>query len=228
MKSDGRKPKAEGNPKGEIRKVLVCFAVKEEARAFQKLAGKRQNPKVILVGMGKRNAERAIRAALAKDRPQLVLTCGFAGGLNPELATGTVVFAGDPETGLEQALLAAGAKPARFHCAEAVAATAERKRALWEFTGADAVEMESQVICAVCREQKIPSATVRVILDTADENLPLDFNQLMTADQKMSYGKLAVALAKSPGKVGALLRLQKQTRAAAGNLAEVLARVTAA
>jgi nucleoside phosphorylase len=165
---------------------------------------------------------------LAKDRPQLVLTCGFAGGLNPELATGTVVFAGDPETGLEPALLAAGAKRARFHCAEAVAATAKQKRALWEATGADAVEMESEVIRAVCGEQRIPSATVRVILDMADENLLLDFNQLMTADQKMSYGKLAVALAKSPGKVGALLRLQKQARAAAGNLAEVLARVTAA
>lgn len=228
MKSEGRKPKDEGNPKGEIRRVLVCFAVKEEARAFQKLAGKRENLKVILVGMGKRNAQQALRAALAKERPQLVLSCGFAGGLRPELATGSVLFAADPQTGLEPALLVAGAKPARFHCAEAVAATAERKRALWESTGADAVEMESQVICAICREQKIPSATVRVILDTADENLPLDFNQLMTADQKMSYGKLAVALAKSPGKVGALLRLQKQTRTAAGNLAEVLARVTAA
>jgi adenosylhomocysteine nucleosidase len=228
VKSEGRKPKDEGNPKGEIRRVLVCFAVKEEARAFQKLAGKRENLKVILVGMGKRNAQQALRAALAKERPQLVLSCGFAGGLRPELATGSVLFAADPQTGLEPALLVAGAKPARFHCAEAVAATAERKRALWESTGADAVEMESQVICAICREQKIPSATVRVILDTADENLPLDFNQLMTADQKMSYGKLAVALAKSPGKVGALLRLQKQTRTAAGNLAEVLARVTAA
>jgi adenosylhomocysteine nucleosidase len=228
VKSEGRNPRPEGNLKAEIRKVLVCFAVKEEARPFQKLAGGRGNLKVILVGMGKRNAERAIRAALVKERPQLVLTCGFAGGLRPELAMGTVVFAADPETGLEPALLAVGAKPARFDCAERVAATAEQKRALWESTGADAVEMESEIIRAICREQKIPSATVRVILDTAHEDLPLDFNQLMTADQKMSYGKLVLALAKSPRKVGALLRLQKQARAAARNLAEVLSRVKAA
>jgi adenosylhomocysteine nucleosidase len=216
------------NPESEIRRVLVCFALREEARAFQKLAGERGNLEVILVGIGKRNAERALRAALAKERPELVLTCGYAGGLRPELMTGTVVFAADPETGLERALLTAGAEPASFHCADRVASTAEEKRALWEATGADAVEMESEIIRAVCQEQNIPSATVRVIQDTAEEDLPLDFNQLMTSEQKVSYGKLALALAKSPGTVGALLRLQKQSQAAAGRLAEVLARITAA
>jgi nucleoside phosphorylase len=228
VKSEGRNPRPEGNPKAEIRKVFVCFALKEEARPFQRRAGGRDDIKIILVGMGKRNAARAIRAALAQERPQLVLTCGSAGGLRPELTIGTVVFEADAETGLEAALLAAGAQRARFRCSDRVAATAAEKRALRQSTGADAVEMESAVIRAVCREQNIPSATVRVILDTAQEDLPLDFNLLLTAEQKMSYRKLTLALVKSPGKVAALLRLQKHSQAAARRLAEVLASITAA
>ena len=238
MKSEGRSPtrcdgatarqESEGSPKGEDRKVLVCFAVKEEAGAFQRLVAERGDIQVTLVGMGKRNAERGIRVALSEERPGLVLTCGFAGGLRPDLAMGVLVFDADPETGLEPALLAAGAKSARFHCADRVAATAAEKRALRQSTEADAVEMESGVIRAVCREQKIPSATVRVILDTAEEDLPLDFNQLMTPDQKMEFGKLALTLARSPGKVGALLRLRRQSQAAAERLAQVLVRIAAA
>ena len=203
--------------------MLVCFAVKEEAGAFQQLVEGRHNLKVILVGLGKRNAERAIRAALAAEQPELVLTCGFAGGLRPEWAMGTVVFDADTETGLEAALLAAGAKRARFHCAERLAATAQAKRALRECTGADAVEMESQSIGAVCRERKIPCATVRVILDSAQEDLPLDFSRAMTPGQQISYGKLALALMKSPRKVSGLLQLQRHAKAAAEKLGQVLA-----
>jgi adenosylhomocysteine nucleosidase len=200
--------------------------VKEEAGAFQRLVKGRREIRVILTGMGKRNAERSIRAALAEERPDLVLSSGFAGGLRPDWGMGMVVFAADTDTGLEPALLAAGAKPGRFHCADRVAATAAEKRALCEKGGADAVEMESESVCAVCREHGVPCATVRVILDAADEDLPLDFNRLLTAEQRMSYGKLAVTLAASPGKVRALLGLRRQTRAAADRLAEVLGSIT--
>jgi adenosylhomocysteine nucleosidase len=202
--------------------ILVCFAVKEEAERFKELAGARPDLEMLLTGIGPGNAEKAIRRALSAQQPRYVLSCGFAGGLRPDLAAGTVVFAADRETELEPALLKAGAIQARFHCLRRVAATASEKQALRQSTGADAVEMESQIICDVCREHKIPSAVVRVILDTASEDLPLDFNLLMTPNQEMSYARLALALLKSPGKVGTLLSLQKESAAAAEKLAEAL------
>ncbi len=157
----------------------------------------------------------------------MILSCGFAGGLDPRLAAGTVLYAEDGLTGLETALLAVGARSARFHCVDRVATTAVEKRALRERTGADAVEMESEAIAAICRAQGIPFATVRVILDAANDDLPLDFNKLMTSRQEMSYGKLAGTLVRSPGKIKHLLKFQKETQAAAETLARVLLKITA-
>jgi adenosylhomocysteine nucleosidase len=201
--------------------TLVCFAVKEEATPFKEAIGSNPDIQILLTGMGQRNADKSIRTALSAQKPTLVLTCGFAGALKPEFSLGTVLFSCD-EARLQLRLLAAGALPARFHCANRVASTAAEKRQLWETTHADAVEMESQVICNICREQQIPCATIRVVLDIVSEDLPLDFNFLMTADQQMDYRKLAFSLAKSPSKIAALLRLQKQSKKAAEQLGEVL------
>jgi uridine phosphorylase len=175
--------------------------------------------------MGRHNAETALRSALAAEKPDLVLTCGFAGGLRSDLPSGTVLFSADNATGLPAPLTAAGAIPAKFHCAASVATTTHEKMALRQTTLADAVEMESGVIAALCQERGIPCATVRVVLDAADDDLPLDFNQLMNERMEMDFVKLAWALAKSPGTIPSLLHLRAQTRAAAGQLGGVLTRL---
>lgn len=209
--------------------TLVCFALKEEAAPFHRVAAAHPGVITLIVGIGRENAAKAIRKFLALHTPQLVLTCGFAGGLNPDLKIGDVVF----ECGMRNAecgiggerLLAAGAKSAKFFCADRIATTVAEKQALRAETGADVVEMESAAIHAVCAEKNIPCVTVRVISDTADEALPLDFNALAKPDKSLDFGKLAWAIAKSPGKIGTLIGLQRKTRLAALRLAEVLDKV---
>ena len=255
--SEARRQKSEA-------RTLICFALKEEAAPFRKMAtgtvAAAQAVSVFITGVGRKNAEKSVRNFLADHSggasvpasrlvsslapPELVLTCGFAGGLNPDLKLGEVVFetANAPLApslsplggervsartgeGLFSKLLAAGAKPAKFFCTDRIATTTAEKEKLRAETGADAVEMESDAIHAVCRERGIPCATVRVISDTASEDLPLDFNQLYKADMSPDYGKLVWTIVKSPRKIGALLRLQKRCRFAAEQLAGVLAKV---
>ena len=227
--------------------TLICFALKEEAALFRKIAADKPDVAIIVTGVGRKNAEKSLREFLATNSPELVLTCGFAGGLNPDLKLGDVIFEIESfssrsrgnetqikknlETShvvsynLDEKLLAAGAKPAKFYCADRIATTVAEKKKLRADTGADAVEMESWAIYAVCRERGIPYATVRVISDTANEDLPLDFNQLAKSDMHLHYGKLALALLISPGKIGALLKLQKKTRLAAERLADTLSKL---
>ena len=214
--------------------TLVCFPLKEEAAPFRPLAAARPGVRIILTGIGQVNSRRQVTEAIARERPDLVLTCGFAGGLDPALALGTVLFHVEPATpvaGVSNALApllrAAGAQPARFHCSPRIAVTVTEKQALRAQTHADAVEMESAAIHELCRERGLACATVRVISDTAGENMPLDFNQLSKADLSLDYVKLAWAVARSPGKISALLRLQRHCRFAAQRLAEVLDRVLA-
>ncbi|HLX94174.1 MAG TPA: hypothetical protein VKU37_00360 [Verrucomicrobiae bacterium] len=223
--------------------MLICFALKEEAAPFRKIAVGKAGLSVLITGIGRRNAEKSVRDFLAASSPELVLTCGFAGGLNSDLKLGEVVFematplapslsplcgervSARTGEGLIEKLSSAGAKPVKFFCAERIATTVAEKKKLRDETGADAVEMESAAIHAVCREHGIPCATVRVISDTANEDLPLDFNALAKPDQSLDYGKLFLAIVKSPGKITALMQLQRKTGFAAEKLAEVLARI---
>ena len=206
--------------------TLVCFALKREAAPFRKIAAGKSGIAILLTGIGRQNAEKSLREFLATNSPKLVLTCGFAGGLNPDFKLGEVVFElSTLNSQLSTRLLAAGARPVKFFCANRIATTVAEKKKLRTETGADAVEMESAAIHAVCRERGIPCATVRVISDTADEDLPLDFNALAKPDKNLDYGKLFLTIARSPGKIGALMELQRKTKFAAEQLAEVLAKI---
>src|SRR5271170_1236903 len=119
--------------------------MKEEAAPFRKIAESlvaSVQAEILVTGIGRQNAEQSVRGFLATHSPDRVLTCGFAGGLNPDLKRGEVVFETLDEK-LRAKLLGVEAKPAKFFCAGRIATSVAEKKRLRDETGADAVEMES-------------------------------------------------------------------------------------
>ena len=205
-------------------KTLICFAVKEEAAPFRGFAANRPDLRILVTGMGAQNTRKAFAAALAESKPSMVITCGYAGGLNPELPAEALVLNADAGFPLADKLIQAGGRLGTYHCATSVAITAQEKAALFAQTKCDVVEMESGIIRQICVEQGIPSATFRVISDAAGENLPLNFNEMMTPDMAMDFGKLAWALVKSPGKIPELMRFGNRVKSSAQKLGEALSK----
>lgn len=209
--------------------IAVCFAMAEEAGAFKKLCG--ETVPMFYSGIGRANAERTTREFLATHTPELLLPCGFAGGLTPELKIGDVLFEIPVDGGnngyaaVRAKLVEGGAKPGKITCVDRIATTAKEKQQLYKETGAAAAEMESAAVQAVCRERGIPCVTVRVISDTANDDLPLDFNKFLNEDKVVDMSKLMMAVAKAPWKMGALMQLQQNTKMASQKLAEVLVRI---
>jgi adenosylhomocysteine nucleosidase len=207
--------------------LLVCFAVVEEMQFFAPHRPRRRGLpeslpcQVWLTGIGRRNAAHNIREAIATVQPKRVITAGFAGGLNPNLRNGMVLYE-DDDADFSEDLEDLGAIKARFYCHRRVATTAEEKLALWKSTGADAVEMESSVIRTICREFGIPSVTIRVISDDARLDLPLDFNELMTSEDRINFLKLIGAVLRRPSRIPKLIEFQRQTVEAARHLGAVL------
>lgn len=212
------------SPASGAGRTLVCFALSNEAGDFRKRVGIRGDISILITGIGKANSGRAFRESLEASKPDVVFTGGFAGGLNPALSIGDVVFETD-DTKLQKTLTNADARPASFFCASLIATTVAEKEKLRRTTGADVVEMESEIIQAICRDRGIPCATVRVISDAAHENLPLDFNKLSRPDRSLDFIKLLRAVARTPRTIPALLKLHRNTKFAAGRLAEVLEKV---
>jgi adenosylhomocysteine nucleosidase len=113
-----------------------------------------------------------------------IISFGIAGGLKPDLVSGTcvvgtMVICGDGHSHptdttwtrhLSDHLPGAELGPIAG-CRTAIAAP-NAKRTLFEATGAIAVDMESHVVARIAGERKLPFAVLRVIADTSVQRLP--------------------------------------------------------
>lgn len=192
------------------------------------LAGKRIV--VVETGVGKAAAEKIARETLAYYQPQWVVSAGFAGGLAEGIARGEFVVA-DASANLSGASLAIGLSMAsqkgvhvgKLLTVDRIIRKSAEKLALGKEHQAVACDMETFAIAAVCRDRGLRFLSMRVITDSADEELPVETEQLIA--QPTLAGKLgaaARALWKRPGAAIDIWKLQDEAFKASERLGKFL------
>jgi len=181
--------------------------------------------------MGVVAAEAATRV-LVESGVSALMTFGMAGGLDPALKAGSVVLpceliAADGTRFLAsrswRERVAAAVSPLRavtegnlLTSARAIDTPTE-KTAAFRATGAAAVDMESAAVAAVACHHNLPFIAVRVIVDTAADELPRAVVNASRAG-KVNIGRLIAGLVVAPGEIAALIRLAQRYRIAMRSL----------
>ncbi len=231
-------------------KILVTLAVESEFAPWRRLRtfypgrlGQRAayfaravdaEVAVVLTGMGPDRAARTMLDVLAEEHPDLCISAGLAGALQPQHRPGEILAARGVSSPSDERLVRSteglldlmgtcGARIVRrFHTSPNLILKAEEKARLAD--RGDAVEMESYEVLTKAVALGLPVVAVRAISDAHDEDLPLDFNRALTANGQVSLAKVLGQVARQPSRIPALLRFGRQSRSASVALAHLLNR----
>jgi len=207
-----------------VRRVGIVAALRAEARTLPaRRGGTLADGSLLAVsGMGAAAAAHSARELLAAGAGALA-SWGFAGGLDPALAPGSLLLAEEVIDSAGRLLQARSAwrerlaqalagecacAHGRLLSAEQILATVEEKRARQRASGAAAVDLESFAIAAVASQAGVPFLCVRVIVDGAGDELPQAVLRATRADGTLRAAWLAAQWLRAPRELGgALLRL---------------------
>jgi adenosylhomocysteine nucleosidase len=231
-------------------RILVTFAVEAEFAPWRKvrefvkhraapaeyfaapIGGAEVN--VVLTGVGGKSAWLETTKTVWGGDVDICVSSGLAGALRAEYHLGEILAAKEVQAISWKSVVASDAKLVQlaeehgahavgsFYSADRVMGSASEKRELGRV--ADAVEMESGEVLCEASSLGAKVIAIRAISDAVDEDLPLDFNRVMTAGGEVSIPKVLGQVARHPMSAPALVRFGKQSRMAAENLGAFLDR----
>ncbi len=204
---------------------------------FTARQGRHGDRQVVLVesGTGAERAAHAAQAMIYAYRPRLVVSAGFAGGLDPRarrqdlvVATSLVNISGG-QIELDPAAIAPWLEEGRdLHrgrllSLDRVVRRRDEKQQLSRLHDALAVDMETFAVAQVCRQRAVDFLAVRAISDAVDDELPPDIGKLLA--QRSFAGQLGAALGsifRRPASVKDLFNLHQNALASSSRLAKFL------
>ncbi|MDD2581200.1 MAG: phosphorylase [Desulfuromonadaceae bacterium] len=187
-------------------------------------------------GMGFDNAARAAEALIREEKPDLLISVGFCGGIAPELNVGDVVVAQRiviaAGSGIEevpvlfsaagQAFVAhqAGARVFGGTFAGTPVITSKERLAAMLPAGSPfpVVEMESAAIATIAVGSGIPLLALRAVSDPAGEELGFSLDEFCDARMRIRPHRVLLTILRKPRIIPQLIRLARNSRVAAHSL----------
>ena len=232
----------------------ILFAVPIEADPFERLATERVETLAggltfheglvagnrvawCVTGVGGEAAARAARLLIDGHHPAVLVSAGFAGGLDPSLVRGAAVRAGRSVShdGSDPIPLVtrpgncpAGGEPSPADppvivTVDRIVRTVAEKRALLVASGGGLVDMETHAVARVARAAGLPCVSLRVISDDAAQELPREVADLARPQSAMRrFGAALGAVGRRPGAALDLWRLYEHAVVDGKTLAAVL------
>jgi adenosylhomocysteine nucleosidase len=231
-------------------RILVTFAVEAEFAPWRKVRqfvkqtnGSAEyfaarigdaNVNVVLTGVGGKSAWLETTRIVWDGDVDICVSSGLAGALRREYQLGDILAAKEVQAISWNRVVASDAKLIQlaqehgaravgsFYSADRVIGSASEKRELGRV--ADAVEMESGEVLHEASAFGAKVIAIRGISDAVDEDLPLDFNRVMTPAGEVSIPRVLGEVVRHPMSAPALVRFGKQSRMAAEKLGAFLDR----
>ncbi|OYV34952.1 MAG: hypothetical protein B7Z81_09350 [Acidocella sp. 20-61-6] len=165
-----------------------------------------------MVGVGGGTPTGAARAAedLIANGAAALVSFGLAGGLNPELAAGTIIIpatVNDYACDLDLLAWLGGATHQKIYAGDEIAVTSEQKSAIFNATWADAIDLESGAMAAVAARGNIPFAVLRAIADPATRALPPAALIALNAGGQIKLLPILLSVLQNPSQTAVLMAL---------------------
>lgn len=161
--------------------IAIVFALKFESAAFREPKGLCSS--VWTFEMTGRRCAAALDRSLCEAKPDIVVSAGFGGGLQPDLPVGSIVVG---ENASNSRLVRIAAQFSDFRLGKIatsveIVESGDRKRSLGKETGALSVDCETDFIRLICKNHKIPLLCIRCISDAVDHDLPFPGSALISS-----------------------------------------------
>jgi len=202
--------------------IAVVFAIEFESAGFRARLERRLCVSVLTLGvMGKRAAP-ALEKLIQQHRPEIIVSAGFSGALQPGLPVGTIVLAENfSDPGLLKSLVVPHSfRVGRIFTADDILETAAQKTAIGQATGALAGDLETSHLYEVCIRNSVKMLSVRSISDAIDQSIPIPSSVLLDPESGRANPKAIFQyLFRNPSKAQDFARLLRDAKTAQQTLA---------